>query len=88
MNFTISHFINQNFVMYGDWEERKEVFDCLQEDRPKVEGFDSREGIFFRKGELVYAFISLIEAAEAHDHLLQENLTKVRNMFYLLDNEK
>ena len=36
----------------------------------------------------MYAFISLAEAAEAHDHLLQENLTKVRNMFYLLDNEK
>lgn len=71
LNFTISHFINQNFVLYGDWEERKEIFQCLPEDRPKVEGFDSREGFFFRKGELVYAFISLSEAAEAHDHLLQ-----------------
>ena len=31
-NFTISHFINQNFVLYGDWEDRKNIFTALNID--------------------------------------------------------
>lgn len=89
VNFAISHFINQNFVLYGDWEVRKEVFDSLGEQEPRAQHqtFDAREGIYFRRGELIYAFISLEKVATAHEHTLQENLTKVRNMFYLLETE-
>jgi len=60
INFTISHFINQNFVLYGDWEERKNIFSALDiEITEKIGDYDPREGIYLRKGELIYAFISL-----------------------------
>jgi hypothetical protein len=89
LNFAVSHFVNQNFVLYGDWEQRKEVFDCLQgiEAGPAEEDFDRREGLYLRRGELVYAFIPLAKVARADEQVLQENLTKVRNMFYQLENE-
>ena len=47
--------------------------------------YDPKEGIYFRKGELIYAFISL-EKIKMTDHLVfQENLAHVRNCFYLYD---
>lgn len=59
-NFTISHFINQNFVLYGDWEDRQNIFSALNIEAPeKIGDYDPREGIYLRKGELIYAFISL-----------------------------
>jgi ethanolamine ammonia-lyase large subunit len=59
-NFTISHFINQNFVLYGDWEVRQNIFSALDvEVSEKIGDYDPREGIYLRKGELIYAFISL-----------------------------
>jgi len=40
-----------------------------------------------RRGELVYAFIPMSKVAAADEHVLQENLTRVRNMFYQLEIE-
>lgn len=36
---------------------------------------------------MVYAFIPLTKVASADEHVLQENLTKVRNMFYQIEGE-
>jgi hypothetical protein len=57
--FTISHFINQNFVLYGDWERRIEMLSIIPED-VIVEGQTSNiEGMYFRRGEFIYCFLSL-----------------------------
>ena len=42
------------------------------------------EGIYVRMGELVYAFLPMIKIETADDQLIEENLIKVRNIYYQL----
>lgn len=81
-NFAVSHLINQNFVLYGDWEKHEELA-CF----PAEEGKEIKEGFYFRRGGLIYAFIPMISLITASDNDFQENLLKVRNMFYTIGSD-
>ena len=41
--------------------------------------------MYFRNGSVVYAFIPMSKIGTAEDQVLEENLTKVRNLFYQID---
>lgn len=60
--------INENFVLYGDWETRPELFKALIDENFEGDQMLKEEGIYVRMGELVYAFIPMykIEAADEH----------------------
>ena len=62
-NFAVAHLINQNYVFYGDEEHRPELVECLG--MRKGDNSDLIEGMYFRKGELVYGFIPMHKLAMA-----------------------
>ncbi len=61
MSFTVAHLMNENFVLYGDWEDRPQLHDAVSEaEREEIKCEMSKyEGIYVRKGELIYAFIPM-----------------------------
>lgn len=51
LSFKVSHLINENFVLYGDWEQRPQMWAFLDPVEPAEEGECRREeGIYARMG--------------------------------------
>ena len=57
LNFRIAHLINENFVLYGDWERRSELLTAVDDKKVPEGEILHQEGIYVRMGELVYSFI-------------------------------
>ena len=85
-NFAVGHLLNQNFVFYGDYESREEFSKCARWVQP--EPFHQTEGLYFRRGELVYGFIPMWKLDAANENIIQENLLQIRNEYYTLELEK